>query len=343
MRVGVVGCGYWGAKHVRVLSGLPEVDNVVIIEPDDGRREQLHREHPTTSTARSLTEGLPMVDAVVIATPARTHSTLAHIVLDAGKHALVEKPMATSARDAVSLARLADERGLTLMVGHTFEHHEAVQTLQHIVQSGELGDLRYLTSSRLNLGLYQSDVNVVWDLAPHDVSIMNYLLGEAPRSVNCWGWKNLDHEVEDVAFLDLSYRNGLNALVQVSWLHPTKERLVTAVGADAMAVYDDLAPGHPIRVHNKGASLNGQARSVSYWDGDVRMPLVGQREALVTEDEHFIHCALTGETPRTGARNGLAVTATLEAAQRSLTERRPVDLAEILDDLPASEPSLSGS
>jgi predicted dehydrogenase len=343
MRVGVVGCGYWGAKHVRVLSGLPEVDNVVIIEPDDGRREQLHREHPTTSTARSLTEGLPMVDAVVIATPARTHSTLAHIVLDAGKHALVEKPMATSARDAVSLARLADERGLTLMVGHTFEHHEAVQTLQHIVQSGELGDLRYLTSSRLNLGLYQSDVNVVWDLAPHDVSIMNYLLGEAPTSVNCWGWKNLDHEVEDVAFLDLSYRNGLNALVQVSWLHPTKERLVTAVGADAMAVYDDLAPGHPIRVHNKGASLNGQARSVSYWDGDVRMPLVGQREALVTEDEHFIHCALTGETPRTGARNGLAVTATLEAAQRSLTERRPVDLAEILDDLPASEPSLSGS
>jgi predicted dehydrogenase len=343
MRVGVVGCGYWGAKHVRVLSGLPEVDNVVIIEPDDGRREQLHREHPTTSTARSLTEGLPMVDAVVIATPARTHSTLAHIVLDAGKHALVEKPMATSARDAVSLARLADERGLTLMVGHTFEHHEAVQTLQHIVQSGELGDLRYLTSSRLNLGLYQSDVNVVWDLAPHDVSIMNYLLGEAPTSVNCWGWKNLDHEVEDVAFLDLSYRNGLNALVQVSWLHPTKERLVTAVGADAMAVYDDLAPGHPIRVHNKGASLNGQARSVSYWDGDVRMPLVGQREALVTEDEHFIHCALTGETPRTGARNGLAVTATLEAAQRSLTERRPVDLAEVLDDLPASEPSLSGS
>jgi predicted dehydrogenase len=343
MRVGVVGCGYWGAKHVRVLSGLPQVENVVIIEPDEERREQLHRAHPTTSKARSLSEGLPMVDAVVIATPARTHAPLTHIVLDAGKHALVEKPMATSARDAVSLARLADERGLTLMVGHTFEHHEAVRTLRSIVQSDELGDLRYLTSTRLNLGLYQTDVNVVWDLAPHDVSIMNYLLGDTPTSVNCWGWKNLDHEVEDVAYLDLAYRNGLNALVQVSWLHPTKERQVTAVGANAMAVYDDLAPGHPIRVHNKGASLNGRAKPVSYWDGEVRMPLVSQREALVTEDENFVHCALTGETPQTGARNGLAVTATLEAAQRSLTERRPVDLAEILDEVPAQEPSVSAS
>ncbi len=343
MRVGVVGCGYWGAKHVRVLSGLPQVEQVVIIEPDRERREQLHHAHPTTSTATSLSEGLPMVDAVVIATPARTHSTLTHIVLDAGKHALVEKPMATSARDAVSLAQLADERGLTLMVGHTFEHHEAVQTLRSIVQSGELGDLRYLTSSRLNLGLYQTDVNVVWDLAPHDVSIMNFLLGEAPVSVNCWGWKNLDQEVEDVAYLDLTYSKGLNALVQVSWLHPTKERQITAVGSNAMAVYDDLAPGHPIRVHDKGAAINGPAKPVSYWDGDVRMPLVGSREALVTEDQHFVHCALTGETPQTGARNGLAVTATLEAAQRSLAERRPVELAEILDELPVREPSVSSS
>ena len=343
MRVGVVGCGYWGAKHVRVLSGLSQVEEVVIIEPDRQRREQLHQAHPTTSTAMSLSEGLPMIDAVVIATPARTHSALTHIVLDAGKHALVEKPMATSASDAVSLAHLAEERGLTLMVGHTFEHHEAVQTLRSIVQSGELGDLRYLTSTRLNLGLYQSDVNVVWDLAPHDVSIMNYLLGETPTSVNCWGWKNLGREVEDVAYLDLAYPHGLNALVQVSWLHPTKERQITAVGANAMAVYDDLAPGHPIRVHDKGAAFTGPASPVKYWDGDVRMPSVGQREALVTEDEHFIHCAMTGETPQTGARNGLAVTATLEAAQRSLTERRPVDLAEILEALPVREPSVSGS
>ncbi len=341
MRVGVVGCGYWGAKHVRVLSGLPQVEQVVIIEPDKERRERIHQAHPTTATATSLSEGLPMVDAVVIATPARTHATLAHIVLDAGKHVLVEKPMATSASDAVSLGRLADERGLTLMVGHTFEHHEAVQTLRSIVQSGELGELKYLTSTRLNLGLYQSDVNVVWDLAPHDVSIMNYVLGEPPTSVSCWGWKNLDHEVEDIAHLDLMYPNGLNALVHVSWLHPTKERQITAVGSQGMAVYDDLAPGHPIRVHDKGATMNGPGNPVSYWDGDVRMPLVGQREALVTEDEHFIHCALTGEIPRTGAINGLAVTATLEAAQRSLAEHRPVDLAEILAELPALEHSVS--
>jgi predicted dehydrogenase len=343
MRVGVVGCGYWGAKHVRVLCGLPQVEQVVIIEPDRDRREQLHAAHPSTATATSLSEGLPMVDAVVIATPARTHAPLTHIVLEAGKHALVEKPMATSTSDAASLAQLAEDRGLTLMVGHTFEHHEAVQTLRTIVRSGELGDLRYLTSTRLNLGLYQSDVNVIWDLAPHDVSIMNYLLGEAPTSVNCWGWKNLDQQVEDVAYLDLAYPGGLNALVQVSWLHPTKERQITAVGANAMAVYDDLAPGHPIRVHDKGASTNGPANAVSYWDGDVRMPLVGQREALVTEDEHFVHCAMTGETPRTGGRNGLAVTATLEAAQRSLTERRTVELTEIFPELPTLEPSGSRS
>lgn len=345
MRVGVIGCGYWGAKHVRVLSGLSEVEQVVMIEPIPERAAALQATYPRAITASSLAEGLPLVSAVVIATPAHTHASLALAAIKAGKHVLVEKPMATSTHDAAHLAACAAERGVVLMVGHTFEHHAAVQELRHVIQSGAIGDLLHVNSTRLNLGLYQRDVNVVWDLAPHDVSIMNYLTGEIPEHVSCWGFRNVSSDVEDIAQLSLEYPSGISGLIQVSWLHPVKEREVTALGAKGMAIYDDLAPGHPIRILDKGAVNEGTVAGVKYWEGDVHMPLVGTAEALVTENRHFLHCAATGETPTTGALNGLAVTATLEAAQRSLVEQRPVGLAELLDGtlLGTDEIAVSGA
>jgi predicted dehydrogenase len=336
MRVGVVGCGYWGSKHLRVLHGLDEVDQAVAIEPDDVRREELLAAYPGSLGVSSLVDGLDMVDALIIATPAKTHGPLARTALERGKHVMVEKPMATSTAEAAGMAAMADDLGLTLMVGHTFEHHGAVHELKRLVDAGDLGDLRYLSSARLNLGLYQPDINVVWDLAPHDISIANYIVGAMPRSVDCWGWAHASRDQEDVAYVSLDY-GEVKAQVHVSWLDPRKVRRVTAVGTDRMVVYDDLDQGSPIRVFDKAVhEPNGQsAGQVRYHDGDDWAPELSYEEPLLVEDRQFIRCALSGERPSTDARSGLAVTATLEAAERSLRLHRRVELEEILHDADA--------
>ncbi|HSL60109.1 MAG TPA: Gfo/Idh/MocA family oxidoreductase [Acidimicrobiales bacterium] len=329
MRVGVVGCGYWGSKHVRVLSSVPEVEQVVIIEPDARRRDELGRAFPGARLASSLAEGLPQIDAVVVATPARTHAHLTRIALEAGKHVLVEKPMATSTIEAVELANLAGERGLTLMVGHTFEYHEAVATLRGMIDAGDLGELLHFNSARLNLGLYQPDVNVVWDLAPHDLSIINHLVGGAPKTVTCWGRAHAGHDVEDVAYLHLDY-GDVTAQVHVSWLDPVKVRRLTAVGTRKMVVYDDMAVDDPIRIFDKGLDSSGDGRP-AYRHNGSSAPAVRAGEPLAVEDQHFVECAMLGLTPRTGAASGIAVTATLEAAEWSLRRGRPVAIEEVFE------------
>jgi predicted dehydrogenase len=329
MRVGVVGCGYWGSKHVRVLDGAAGVDRAVIIESDDGRRAELTEKFPRAGSASSLEQGMEQIDAVVIATPARTHTALARVAMEAGKHVLVEKPMATSTADAVELSRLAADRGTTLMVGHTFEHHAAVHTLKEVISNGSLGDLHYISSARLNLGLYQPDVNVIWDLAPHDVSIINFLLDSVPRSVDCWAWAHTAGQNEDVAYINLEYGPS-RAQIHVSWLDPYKVRRMTAVGSERMAVYDDLDADHPVKVLDKRVDGADDGASVRYHDGESASPTVDMCEPLLVEVEHFVECARTGATPSTDARKGLAVTAVLEAAERSLRERRTVTLDEIL-------------
>jgi predicted dehydrogenase len=279
------------------------------------------------------------VDAVVVATPPSTHVAVALEAIAAGKHVLVEKPLATTAAGARHLMNASAEAGVTLMVGHTFEYNAAVRKLRELVRSNELGQLYYLDSARLNLGLYQTDVNVILDLAPHDVSIINYVLGRRPAAVQAWASRHAHRRFEDVAYLRLFYDDfyddqGLSANIHVSWLDPCKVRRLTAVGSKKMAVYDDLATEERIRVLDKGVSPplepgNLAQPPMSYRYGDILVPFVASDEPLEIQDRHFLQCVLTGSTPLTDGENGLAVVEVLEAAQLSLRLGRPVPLYEL--------------
>ena len=342
-RLGVVGCGYWGSKHVRVLSSLSGVASVVVIDPRPERRAELRRSFPAVLGFSTLEEALPHVDALVIATPPRTHARLGLQALRAGKHVLVEKPLATSVEDAELLVREADDVSRLLLVGHTFEYNAAVWALRARIQEGLLGDIYYLDSARLNLGLYQSDVNVIWDLAPHDVSIFNQLLGCLPDTVMAWGSSHANTGFEDVAYVRLGYRDlGVTAQLHVSWLDPSKVRRVTVVGSRQMAVYNDMAAEEKLRFYDKGVDLpvqrvetgpSGEAlheRPVTYRYGGISSPYVAGAEPLLVQDQHFVDCMTLGETPRTGGRNGLDVVRVLQAADTSLRLQRVVALEELL-------------
>lgn len=337
MRIGVVGCGYWGSKHVRVLEGLPEVEQVGVIDAQALRRESLKRSFPGVATYRTLDEALPSVDAVIIATPPESHAKLALQAIGAGKHVMVEKPLATSADDARQIVRAADAAGVKLMAGHTFEYNAAVWRLAEAVQTGELGNIHYIDTARLSLGLYQTDVNVVWDLAPHDISIVNHLLGASPDRVRAWGSAHAHCDLEDVAYLRMEY-DALDVTVQVhvSWLDPCKVRRVTVVGSDKMAVYNDLADEERIKIYDKGVDAHIPSPEdelhkppVTYREGGIYSPYVDFQEPLSIEDRHFVECILEDKTPLSDGANGLAVVEVLEAAQRSLLEGRPVALDEV--------------
>lgn len=339
MKVAVIGCGYWGSKHVRVLHGIPEVTEVVAIDQIEDRLLSLKRGFPHLATYSSLEAALDHIDAAIIATPPRTHDSLAMAVMSAGKSVLVEKPLAIRTVDARRMMREAAARDVVLMVGHTFEYNAAVWKLRELVQQGELGRVYYLDSARLNLGLYQSDVNVVWDLAPHDVSIFNYVLGAVPESVQAWGSRHGHSSLEDVAYLRLLYRDpDVTANIHVSWLDPSKVRRTTVVGSSKMAVYNDLAVDERIRVFDKGLVAppsdgeNLQDLPMSYRYGEIRAPYVTFEEPLSVQDREFVSCVLNGVQPSTDGNNGLSVVRVLECAERSLPTGRPVRLDEVEDE-----------
>ena len=333
LRVGVVGVGYWGAKHVRALEKVDGVSAVVAID------ERLADE-PNSSLAAlgidqysELEEALPHVDALVIATPPSTHTAIGLEAIAAGKHVLIEKPLATSASEARSLITAAEAADVVLMSGHTFEHNAAVHKLRELVRGRDLGQLYYLDCARLNLGLYRDDVGVIADLAPHDISIANYVLSSRPTTVTAWGSRFVGPEHEDVAFLRLDYADiGVRASVQVSWLSPVKVRRITAVGSQRMAVYDDLAEDERIRIYNKSAvpaaRTSGEQR-MTYHTGDTVMPYVEFAEPLAVQDQEFVSCIRTGRTPDADGNSGLSVVQVLDAAQLSMREQRPVSIAEL--------------
>ncbi len=330
VRVGVVGTGYWGSKHVRVLHGLEAVSSVAVIDPRPDRRAALERTFPAVRAFLHLRDALPFVDALVVATPPTTHVPIALEAIAAGKHVLVEKPMATTSAGARQLIAASTAAGVVLLPGHTYEHDAAVWKLRDLVQSGELGEVYYIDTGRLNLGLYQSDVNVIMDLAPHDVSIINLLLGRKPDTVQAWASRHAHRRFEDVAYLRLGYDGGgPSAHIHVSWLDPRKVRLVTVVGSRKMAVYNDLATEERIRVHDKSVlwpdgDQNLSQPPMSYRYGDIVAPYVPAQEPLSVQDEHFIHCIVTREPPRTGGESGLAVVEVIEAAHRALETGGPV-------------------
>jgi predicted dehydrogenase len=333
IRVGVVGVGYWGSKHVRVLRSMTDVAAVVSIDQRfagtaNGRTDNRQDEYADIAAA------LPYIDAVVIATPPSSHVDVGLQAIAAGKHVLIEKPLATTVEAARSLVDAADAAGVVLMVGHTFEHNAAVHKLRDIVRQRELGQLYYLDCARLNLGLYQTDVNVIVDLAPHDISIANFVLGSQPTTVTAWGSRYVHPEHEDVAYLRLDYADvGVQANIHVSWLSPDKVRRITAVGSKKMAVYDDLAADERIRIYDKSAMPpeggDGPLSRVAYHFGGVVSPFIAFAEPLAVQDQQFVDCIAEGSRPSTDGNSGLTVVQVLECAQISMAEQRPVALAEL--------------
>jgi predicted dehydrogenase len=342
VRVGVVGVGYWGSKQLRVMRSTPGVARAVAVDARLPLLSGMAHLLATGDGFTSLRAALPHVDAVVIATPPATHVPLGLEAIRAGKHVLIEKPLATTAAGARELIDAADLAGVTLMVGPTFEYNGAVWMLRELVRTQELGHLYYMDSSRLNLGLYQADVNVIFDLAPHDISITNHVLGSTPTSVQAWGSHHVDPVFEDVAFLKLGYDDlGVEAHLHLSWLDPRKVRLITAVGSKKMAVYDDTNVEERVRIHDKTALPAGAGNGrVSYHHGAVTSPVVTFEEPLAVQARHFVECLTSGARPLTDGANGLAVVEVIEAAQRSLAEDRRVLLSEITESPGRPRPGL---
>ena len=324
VRVAVVGYGYWGSKHVRVLGSIPDV-SVTVVDGHPDRLADAAAHHPAAALATDLDEVMDSVDAVVIATPPGSHAALARSALAAGKHVLVEKPLTTTVEDAEILVETAAQRGVALMVGHTFEYNSAVWKLRDLVRSGILGRVLYVDTARLSLGRYQSDVNVIWDLAPHDISIVSYILDELPARTSVWSQRNFGRQHADVAYLRFEFEKArTQAFVHVSWLSPNKVRRVTVVGEKMMAVYDDMSDNERIRVHDIGVDVEAidgpagaHALPVSYRTGDIISPYVPFNEPLLVQDQHFVSCIRTGAKPQTPGERGLDVVRVLAATDQA--------------------------
>ena len=337
IRVGIVGIGYWGSKHLRAMRSTTGVTAVVGVDTRFTGADNRNQQNSCGDIGYAeLAGALPGVDAVVIATPPSSHAALAMQAIEAGKHVLVEKPLATTTAEAQRIVDAARAAGVVLMPGHTMEHNAYVHKLRDIVRR-ELGQLYYLECIRQNLGLYQPDVNVIMDLAPHDISIANFVLQSRPTTVTAWGSRHVHPEHEDVAYLLLDYADiGVRTSIHVSWLSPKKVRTVTVVGARKMAVFDDLAGDERVRLYDKAAvppeDGDGPLARVAYHLGDVVSPFVPFSEPLAVQDQQFIDCIAQGSRPTADGDSGLAVVQALECAQISLREQRPVSLAEVAQD-----------
>jgi predicted dehydrogenase len=323
--VGVVGCGYWGPTLVRNLQSLQNCHLKGICDLSEARLKHMKTLYPDVegvSDFEHLLHGVG-VDAVVVAAPVSHHYELAKASLLAGKHTLIEKPMASSSAQCEELIEIAERQGLVLMVGHTFLYSAPVRKIVEIVQSGDIGEIRYINARRLNLGLFQKEINVAWDLAPHDISIILHILGEFPLVVNCQGNAHVTAGVEDVTNISLSFRRQRFATIQSSWLEPRKVREMTIVGTRRMIVYDDLEPHEKIRIYDTRVERPPHHDTFadfhySYHYGDSYIPYLKQGEPLKAECQHFLECIEEGMTPLTSGRKGLELVRILEAAATSL-------------------------
>ncbi len=322
--VALIGYGYWGPNLLRNYMEVPTATIEVVCDLSETRLDCAKARYPVIEVTRDYEAVLQRssVEAVLIATPISSHYALAASALEAGKHVFIEKPMASSTEECLRLIRLAQQRSLTLMVGHTFLFSPPVRKVKEILDSGEVGDVFFVTSSRVNLGLHQRDVSVVWDLAPHDLSILHYWLGEAADSVSVLGRGCINAPVPDVAFINLRFPSGIVAEVQVSWLSPVKLRRTVVVGSKKMLMYDDTESVEKVKVFDHGVDFREPESfgefQLSYRTGDIVSPRVGTTEPLYLEAEHFVHCVQTGARPLTDGVAGMWVVAALEAAERSL-------------------------
>jgi len=319
LRFGVIGWGYWGPKMARNLDALAQATVTMVADLEDYRLASLKISHPWIKTTTRAQDVFGSdLDGVVIATPVRTHYRLAKEALLSGKHVLVEKPLTASLAQAQELVTLAQAQGRILMVGHTFEYNPAVNELRKLVQNGDLGKIYCVETERVNLGLFRSDTNVIWDLAPHDLSILLYVLGKKPQQIKVQAHTHLQPHIHDIAHLDLGFADGLSAHIHVSWLHPCKIRRVTVIGDARMVVYDDTNPAEMIKIYNKGADVHADP-GVSYRNGEITIPYIEWVEPLHLECEDFARAIRTGSPPRAHGGVGLEVVRILAKAQEVLT------------------------
>jgi predicted dehydrogenase len=336
----VIGYGYWGPNLARNLDERPEFNFEGLCDRDIAQRTTFNRRFPNVRATPDLSDVLedPAVEAVVIATPPQSHYSIAKAALEAGKHVLVEKPLATNLADACELADIAEASDLVLMPGHTFIYSPAVNAVRDLIQSGDVGDVHFVTSSRMNLGKYQAD-GVICDLAPHDLSILLYWLGGPILDVSASGRSVFKHGVPETAFLTLGFAGGTTANVQISWLAPSKVRQMIVVGSKLMVQYDDTASDEPIRIYDRGLDIGPPANfgehQLTYRTGDVVIPRIAPAEPLSLELQDFARSIHTGEEPRSNVGLGLEIVAAMEGAEVSMRERgTPRSVASLLERSP---------
>ena len=325
--IGVIGCGYWGPNLLRNFADHEAAQLRWICDTDEDRLASMSRRYPipqTTTDYRALVND-PGLDAVAVVTPVPTHYPIARELLAAGKHVLVEKPLTATAREAEELIELAEKNQLTLMVDHTFIYTGAVRKMKEIVRSGELGDLLYFDSVRINLGLFQRDINVLWDLAPHDLSIMDYLIEQQPQAISALGSCHIEQGIENIAYLVMLFPDDFIAHFHFNWLAPVKIRRTMIAGSSKMILYDDIEPTEKVRVYDKGVTTNpvGDREAdyqtlVSYRTGDVWAPRLDSTEALRYVVAEFLDSIRDRRRPLTDGHSGLRVVRLLEAAQQSI-------------------------
>lgn len=335
--VGVVGCGYWGPNLIRNFRSLADCRLKSICDVSEDRLRHLQSLYPEVETETKFDKllGDPNLDVIVVATSVKHHFPMAKAALLAGKHTFIEKPMASSLEQCEELCAIAKKQGLILMVGHTFLYSPAVRKIKELVDKGDVGEIRYISARRLNLGLFQKDINVAWDLAPHDISIILYIMGETPLRINCVGAAHVTPGIEDVTAMHLHFSEEKTATIQSSWLDPKKVREMTIVGSKRMIVYDDIVAQEKIKIFDVRVDRPPHYDTFAefhyaYHYGDTYSPYIKQDEPLKTECQHFLDCIRTGKTPITSGQKGLEVVRILEASSASLKlQGGPIDLLPV--------------
>jgi predicted dehydrogenase len=325
LTLGIIGCGYWGPNLIRNFNSLDGSRVKIVCDTSERRLNHFKILYPSlqTATDAGVIFSDPDIDAVAVATPVHSHFALAKQCLLSGKHLFIEKPMASSAEQCRELNAIAARKGLTIMVGHTFIYSDPIRKIKEIIDAGEIGDIYYFSSQRLNLGLYQQDINVAWDLAPHDISIILHLFGSMPCSISCQGKAHITPGIEDVTVLSMDFSDGKFAMVTSSWLDPHKVRKIVVVGSAKMIVYDDIEPIEKIKIYDKHVEVPNHYDlfgefAYTYHYGDVRSPYFKMSEPVRNECRHFLDCINKSEKPLSSGEEGLAVVQILEAASASL-------------------------
>lgn len=325
IKIGVVGTGYWGPNIIRNFYQIPSSEMAICCDLDEKRLAHMKNLYPEVQTTTNYNDVVddPSIDAIAVCTHVSAHYPLAKKALEAGKHVLVEKPFTAKVAEAEELVELAKKNGKIIMVDHTFEYTAGVNKMKEIIETGLLGEVLYVHCSRLNLGIFQRDINVVWDLAPHDISVILYATGLKPKSVRTVGMRLMHPKVEDAAIVSVNTENNASAVIHVSWVDPRKVRTVCVVGSKQMLVYDDLDPLAKIQIYDKGVDNPPHYDTFgeflcSYHYGDILMPRLQEAEPLSVMCRHFLDCIANGKTPRSDGESGLRMVKMLEASDRSI-------------------------